>query len=247
MSIDPHVVSAVVFDMDGVVTDTADAHFRAWKRLFDDVLRARGEQHTDAFTREDYLASVDGRSREDGVAGFLATRGIHLPRGAENDGPDEQTVVGLGRRKNRYFLDVIRDEGVHAYRSTVALVHDLQAAGLGTALVTASRNAVSVLEAAGISGLFPVLVDGGVAADLGLAGKPDPAVFVEAARRLGATPSTTVVVEDATSGVDAGRRGGFALVVGVDRTGDGSRLREAGADVVVADLADVRLADRTAP
>jgi alpha,alpha-trehalase len=237
----PGDLDAVVFDMDGVVTDTAQVHMAAWKRLFDDWLRAQaGHGETFAeFTDGDYRAYVDGKRREDGVAAFLASRGVQLPWGNEDDPPDRDTVVGLGRRKNAYFLDRVATEGVRAYDSTVRLVHDLAAAGIGVAVVTASRNADVVLEAAGLGQLFAVRVDGAVAAELRLPGKPDPAIFVEAARRLGAVPERAAVVEDAIAGVEAGRRGGFRLVVGVDRTGHPEPLRAAGADVVVADLVDV--------
>ena len=241
---------AAIFDMDGVVTDTARVHLAAWKRLFDDWLRARAER-TGApfaeFTEQDYRCFVDGKRREDGVAAFLAARGIPLPWGTEDDPPDRDTVVGLGRRKNGYVLDRIAQDGVRAYDSTVRLVRDLAGAGIGVAVISASRNAGAVLEAAGLGGLFPVRVDGTVAAQLGLAGKPDPAIFVEAARRLGATPDRAVVVEDAVAGVEAGRRGGFRLVVGVDRTGHPEGLRAAGADVVVADLAEVTVLPAAGP
>ena len=228
--------------MDGVVTDTARAHEAAWKRLFDEWLRAwsgRTGGTFAEFTDADYRAYVDGKRREDGVAAFLASRGVRLPWGTEDDRPDRDTVVALGRRKNDYFLEHIAIEGVRAYDSTVRLVQQLAAAGIGVAVVTASRNAAVVLEAAGLGQLFPVRVDGTVAAGLRLPGKPDPAIFVEAVRRLGAAPDRAAVVEDAIAGVEAGRRGGFRLVVGVDRTGHPDQLRAAGADVVVTDLAEV--------
>jgi alpha,alpha-trehalase len=237
----PGDLDAVVFDMDGVVTDTARVHAAAWKRLFDDWLRARAARTGEAFaefTSGDYRAYVDGKRREDGVAAFLASRGVRLPWGTEDDPPDRDTVVGLGRRKNAYFLERVAIDGVRAYDSTVHLVRDLGAAGIGVGLVTASRNAGPVLESAGLDQLFPVRVDGAVAAALRLPGKPDPAIFVEAARRLGAAPDRAAVVEDAIAGVEAGRRGGFRLVVGVDRTGHPDPLRAAGADVVVADLVE---------
>jgi alpha,alpha-trehalase len=238
----PGDLDAVVFDMDGVVTDTARVHAAAWKRLFDDWLRAwaarTGEVFAE-FTDGDYRSYVDGRRREDGVAAFLASRGVRLAWGGEDDLPGRDSVVGLGRRKNDYFLEAVAVDGVRAYGSTVRLVHDLTAAGVGVAVVTASRNADAVLEAAGLGDLFAVRVDGTTAAALGLPGKPDPAIFVEAARRLGAEPDRAAVVEDAIAGVQAGRRGGFRLVLGVDRTGHPDALREAGADVVVADLAEV--------
>lgn len=242
-ALSPSRLDAVVFDMDGVVTDTARVHSAAWKLMFDDWLRARAERTGvpfEPFTPEDYRRYVDGKRREDGVAAFLASRGIELPAGhADDPAEDRETVAGLGARKNAYFLQRLRTDGTDAYPGTVSLVRELQAAGIGTAIITASRNCGDVLAAAGIPELFPVQVDGRVAAELGLPGKPDPAVFLEAARRLGASPDRTAVVEDALAGVEAGRRGGFALVVGVDRTGHAEELRRAGADLVVADLAEL--------
>lgn len=238
----PADLDAVVFDMDGVVTDTARVHAAAWKRLFDDWMRERAAATGEAFaefTDSDYRTYVDGRRREDGVAAFLASRGVRLPWGAEDDPPERDTVVGLGRRKNAYFLERVAADGVRAYDSTVRLVRDLATAGIGVGVITASRNAVAVLGAAGLGDLFPVRVDGDAAAALGLAGKPDPAVFLEAARRLGAGPDRTAVVEDAVAGVQAARRGAFGLVIGVDRTGHPAALRAAGADVVLSDLAEV--------
>lgn len=235
---------AVVFDMDGVVTDTASLHAAAWKQLFDEVLGARsGGPGIDArpFDADsDYRRYVDGRSREDGVATFLAARGLHLPAGGPDDPVGAETVWAVAARKNRLFLERIGG-GVTAFASTVALLGRLRQAGVHTALVSASRNAGDILDAAGVAGLFDARVDGTEAARLGLAGKPDPAMFVEAAARLGVAPSDAVVVEDAVAGVEAGRRGGFGLVVGVDRTGHRGDLFRAGADIVVDDLAQLDL------
>ena len=229
----PGEVDAVVFDMDGVITRTADVHMAAWKRMFDDWLRDRaaasGEDFRE-FTEQDYLVHVDGKRREDGVAHFLASRGVD---------PDDALVHALAQRKNDAFLETVATDGVAPYESTVRLVHDLVAAGVGVAVISASRNAAVILEAAGVADLFPVRVDGDVAAELGLPGKPDPAVFLEAARQLGVPPERAVVVEDAIAGVEAGRSGGFRLVIGVDRTGHPEPLRVAGADVVVTDLDQV--------
>ena len=239
VTIDPDRVDAVIFDMDGVVTDTARVHLAAWARLFDEVLTGLGVSGSPRFTAADYRRYVDGISREDGVARFLASRGIRLEWGSADDGPDVATVVGLGRRKNDYFLAEVARGGVRAFPSTVALVHALQDRDVGTAVISASRNAGAVLEAAGVRDLFSVLVDGVVAAARGLPGKPDPAIFLEAARMLGSPPARAVVVEDALAGVRAGHLGGFALVIGVDRDGAGEQLRQAGAGVVVTDLAQV--------
>ena len=248
----PTDLDAVVFDMDGVVTDTAGVHSAAWKQMFDDWLgtwTARTGEVFAEFSASDYRTYVDGRRREDGVAAFLASRGMWLPWGDEDDSPDRDTVVGLGRRKNAHFLERVATDGVRAYDSTVRLVHNLASAGVAVAVISASRNVTPVLRGAGLSDLFPVIVDGQVATALHLPGKPDPAVFLEAARRLAATPGRTAVVEDAIAGVEAGRRGRFRLVIGVDRTGHPDDLRAAGADVVVEDLAavTVRAEDGDAP
>jgi trehalose 6-phosphate phosphatase len=245
--IDPDEIDAVIFDMDGVVTDTASVHAAAWKRMFDEFLKKRAEETGEPFepfdVGADYRPYVDGKAREDGVRSFLESRNIQLPEGSSSDAPDADTVHGLGTRKNDAFLQVLRDEGARAFHTTADLVKELERNGTKTALISASKNVDDVLEAAGLADLFEVRVDGKVAQELGLPGKPDPAVFIEAARRVGATPERSAVVEDALAGVEAGRRGGFALVVGVDRTGNAEALREAGADVVVQDLAEVRVAD----
>jgi trehalose 6-phosphate phosphatase len=234
---------AVVFDMDGVVTKTAVVHATAWKRLFDDYMKGRsqssGEDWRPFDAEVDYRQYVDGKPRYDGVRSFLASRGIILPEGTPDDAADVDTVCGLGNRKNGYFLEELEKHGVEVFESTIRLVRILQGIGIGTAIISASKNVALVLGAGGVGDLFPVCVDGITAAETGLPGKPDPAVFVEAARRLGATMRRTVVVEDARAGVEAGRRGGFGLVIGVDRTGDAEGLLAAGADVVISDLADV--------
>jgi alpha,alpha-trehalase len=233
-------VDAVIFDTDGVVTRTATVHAAAWTRTFDEYLRGRAGA-TGApfvpFSAEDYVRHVDGRSRYDGVAAFLASRGIRLPRGEPGDPRDRETVCGLGNRKNEHFLTQVREHGVEPFASTLALARRLQQRAIRTAVVSASESCATVLAAAGATELFDVRVDGLDAASLGLASKPDPALFLEAARRLGTDPATTAVVEDALAGVEAGRRGDFGLVVGVDRTGHAEDLAEHGADVVVPDLA----------
>jgi beta-phosphoglucomutase family hydrolase len=235
---------AVVFDTDGVLTDTASVHAAAWKRLFDGYLQQRAARLGEpfrAFEETDYLRYVDGKPRYDGVAGFLTSRGIELPWGDRSDPPDRETVRGLGNTKDRYFVAHLRAHGAQAFPTSVAFVRRLRTAGLRTAAVSASRNMVAVLEAAGLRGLFDVQVDGVEADRLGLAGKPDPALFLEAARRLQVTPARAAVVEDALAGVEAGRRGGFGLVVGVGRGGQAAALAERGADVVVADLGQLAL------
>jgi alpha,alpha-trehalase len=230
---------AVVFDMDGVITDTATVHAAAWKRTFDAFLATWSANHGEAqapFDESDYLKYVDGKHRDDGVESFLASRAIHLPRGAASDGPDRETVWGLANRKNCDFQRTLLETGASAFPTSVAFVRRLQAHGIGTAIVSASRNCRQVLEAAGIGDLFTVRVDGIVAEALSLPGKPEPAIFLEAARQLGAGPERAVVVEDAIAGVQAGKAGGFALVIGVDRSGQADALRANGADVVVRDL-----------
>ncbi|MET0879990.1 MAG: beta-phosphoglucomutase family hydrolase [Acidimicrobiales bacterium] len=243
-SLDRRDVDAVIFDVDGVVTDTARIHADAWTAVFDDLLRRRADTGCELapFTPDDYLAYVDGRSRFDGVTSFLASRGIELPHGSPDDPPGNDTVCAVGNRKDRSFVDLILRDGVQAFPDTVSLIDRLAEAGIAVAAVSASRNTGDVLRAGHVIDRFAVRVDGVVADRLGLAGKPDPALFLEAAQRLGVRPDRAVVVEDAQAGVEAGRRGGFALVIGLARAGSGETLAEHGADVVVADLdaVDVR-------
>ena len=236
VEIDAARFDAVVFDMDGVITDTARVHAAAWTKTFDEFLAPR---HAEPFRRDDYLRYVDGVPRDTGVERFLASRGMTLPRGTVDDTPDADTMWGLANRKNRDFLDTLREHGAYAFPTSVTLVRRLHACAVGTAIISASRNCQRILEAAGIDDLFEVRVDGIELERLALPGKPAPAVFLEAARRLGAIAERTVVVEDATAGVEAGRAGGFGLVVGVDRTGNADALRDHGADVVVTDLAEI--------
>ena len=239
-------VRAVIFDTDGVVTRTASVHEKAWRALFDRFLQARAEiagEDLAPFGTDDYRRHIDGKPRLDGVAGFLASRNIDLPWGSPSDDPDDETVCGLGNRKNRYFLEELHRNGAAPYESTLALVRHLRDLGVPSAVVSASENCEAVLEAAGATGLFALRVDGLDAARLGLAGKPDPALFLEAARQLGEEPAGCTVVEDALAGVEAGRRGGFGVVIGVDRTGHPADLAEHGAQVVVPDLAWVDLGE----
>ena len=242
MAIDWKRYEAVLFDLDGVLTATAALHARAWKRMFDDFLVARasrsGETPVPFELPRDYALYVDGLPRYDGVRGFLAARQIDLPAGSPDDPLDRQTVCGLGNRKQQFFSDLLASEGVEAYPGSVAVVRHLVASGVRTGVVSSSRSSEAILAAAGLSELFGVRIDGVVAAERGLAGKPAPDTFVHAARMLGAAPSRSAVVEDALSGVEAGRAGGFALVVAIDRTGSAEALARAGADVVVTDLGD---------
>ncbi len=239
----PADVESVLFDLDGVVTDTARVHAAAWKRVFDDYLAERLGDGEDGFERfdieADYRRYVDGKPRADGVESFLASRGIELPRGEADDPPDRETLNGIGNRKDGEFLRRVADQGVKSFPSTVALIERLRDAGVGVALFTASRNCREVLEGAGLNGIFDAIVDGREAARLRLPGKPDPETLLEAARRVGGDAGRTAVIEDSRAGVEAGRRGGFGIVVGVDRGGGAQALLDAGADVVVGDLAEL--------
>ncbi len=227
---------AVLFDLDGVLTPTADVHMHAWSVMFNAYLAERGMEADAPYTDEDYFAHVDGKPRYDGVRSFLHSRGIDLPEGTPEDDPAMETVCGLGNRKNATFSAVLHDEGVEPYPASVALLDWLAARGTTVAVVSSSRNAPAVLEAAGLADRFEVVVDGAVAAAEGLAGKPAPATYLRAAERVGATVERSVVVEDALSGVAAGRAGDFGLVVGVDRGAGVQPLLDGGADVVVREL-----------
>jgi len=237
-------LDAVIFDMDGVVTDTARTHACAWKRVLDDFLHARAERTGEVFWPfgdEDYLRYVDGKPRYDGAESFLSSRRITLERGASSDPPGHNTVCALGNLKDREFERTVKEEGVKPFESTVTLIRSLRSHGIRTALISSSRHARTLLAAAGITDLFDAIVDGGDAEALELPGKPEPAIFLAAARQLAADPSRAAVVEDALAGVEAGRRGGFCFVVGIDRSSQADALREQGANVVVRDLSDLEL------
>jgi beta-phosphoglucomutase family hydrolase len=250
VSIDRSTFDAFLFDLDGVITRTAGLHASAWKKLFDEYLAAlaarTGAPLVPFDIVTDYRAHVDGKPRHAGIRDFFASRGIRLPEGTPQDDASQNTVHGLGERKNRYLLATLEQEGVRVYKSAVALVREALSVGVKTAVVSSSRNTAAILRVARLTDLFQVRVDGGEGARLGLPGKPDPAMFLEAAKRLGVPPARGVVFEDATAGVEAGRRGGFGLVVGVGDADQAERLREHGADVVVADLATIRLTPRAA-
>lgn len=238
-------VDAVLLDLDGVVTDTASTHAAAWKLAFDDFLehRARliGKPFVPFDRDADYRRHVDGRPRYDGAAAFLASRGIALPHGAPDDPPDRRSVCGIANHKDAVLRDLLGAAAVRAFPGTVAFVRALRARGRPAGVFSASRHCDEMLRAAGVRELFDVVVGGAEADRLGLPGKPDPAVLLEAARRLAVPPARVAVIEDAIAGVSAGRRGGFGLVVGVDRGGDDKRLADAGADLVVADLSALRI------
>ncbi|MCX4787464.1 MULTISPECIES: HAD family hydrolase [unclassified Streptomyces] len=230
-------VRAVVFDTDGVITDSARSHAAAWKKAFDSCLSAvEGQRPFDPVG--DYLRHVDGRSRRDGAAAFLASRGLDLPEGSPDDAPGTATVWAIAARKDELFTQSLRTDPVDVWPGTVRLLDVLRGEQMPCAAVSASRHATELLSRAGLIDRFDAVVDGNEAQRLRLPGKPDPALFVEAARRLRVPVRDTAVVEDALAGVEAGRRGGFGLVVGVDRTGgptSAAELRDHGADLVVSD------------
>jgi beta-phosphoglucomutase family hydrolase len=239
----PTGVRACLFDLDGVLTQTAKVHSAAWKEMFDSYLRERtatsGEPFVPFDPTIDYDDYVDGKPRYDGVRSFLSARGIALPEGEETDSPDAETIAGLGNRKNEIVLRMIRHDGVEAYEGSVRYVRAAREAGLARAVVSSSSNCREVLVAAGIDDLFEERIDGVVAERERLKGKPAPDTFVAGARALGVVPKQAAVFEDALAGVAAGRAGGFAYVVGVDRVGQAGALREHGADVVVSDLIEL--------
>lgn len=237
-AVDWTAYAAALFDLDGVITPTAEVHMRAWETMFNAFLDSRPEAHP-PYTNADYFAFVDGKPRYDGVRDFLVSRGIDLPEGTPDDEPAQETVCGLGNRKNDAFNEVLAREGVTPYAGSVALLDHLARLGMPLAVVSSSVNAPAVLEAAGLSDRFRTVVGGGVATALGLPGKPAPDTFLHAAQECGATAAGSVVLEDAVSGVKAGAAGAFGLVVGVDRGAGTEVLTEAGADVVVADLQEL--------
>jgi beta-phosphoglucomutase family hydrolase len=228
---------AVLFDLDGVLTPTAEVHMRAWQKMFSEYLAEHGI--AEPYTESDYFDYVDGKPRYDGVRSFLASRDITLPEGSSDDAPEVDTVCGLGNRKNVVFASVLATEGVQPYPGSVAFLDFLATTGTQVAVVSSSRNATAVLAAAGLADRFDVVVDGVAAAGAHLAGKPSPQTFLYAAQRLNVPAERAVVIEDALSGVEAGQAGGFGLVIGVDRGVGADRLLQAGADVVVGDLAEL--------
>jgi beta-phosphoglucomutase family hydrolase len=239
----PDGVTACLFDLDGVLTETAKVHAAAWKEMFDAYLQERaggtGERQAPFDPKEDYDRYVDGKPRYDGVRSFLQSRGIELPEGSPDDPPDRETVCGLGNRKNAIVLRMIREHGVEAYPGSVRYLKAVADAGLRRAVVSSSTNCKDVLEAAGIEDLLEARIDGVVAEREHLEGKPAPDTYLAGARALGVEPSQAAVFEDALAGVEAGRAGSFGFVVGVDRVGQADALREHGADVVVKDLAEL--------
>ncbi|MFF5175963.1 HAD family hydrolase [Micromonospora sp. NPDC000089] len=239
----PDHVTACLFDLDGVLTQTAKVHNAAWKQTFDDFLRRHAAETGEPFRPFDpgldYNRYVDGRPRADGVRTFLASRGITLPEGQPDDPPEADTVNGVGNRKNVVLLDTIHRQGVDVYPGSVTYLRAAVAAGLRRAVVSASANCQDVVAAAGLEPLLEARVDGVVARAEGLRGKPHPDTFLAGAKLLGVEPANAVVFEDALAGVEAGKAGGFGYVVGVDRVGQADELRAHGADIVVTDLADL--------
>jgi beta-phosphoglucomutase family hydrolase len=243
----PDAVRACLFDLDGVITRTATVHAKAWKEMFDEFLRRRAEQTGEAFVpfdaHDDYDRYVDGLPRADGVRTFLRSRGVELPEGSPDDPPDlpldQDTVDGLGNRKNEIVQRRIREDGVEVYPGSVRYLHAVRDGGIRTAVVSSSANTQEVLQVTGLADLFDARVDGVVARERHLPGKPKPDTFLAGAADLGVEPAQAAVFEDALAGVEAGRAGHFGLVVGVDRVGQADALRRHGADVVVTDLADL--------
>ena len=241
-NLDQMTMAAFVLDLDGVVTDTASVHASAWKQLFDDYLRKvstdRGEPFVPFDLESDYVTYVDGKPRYDGVKSFLESRGVHLPMGTPEDSPDEETICGLGNRKNDLFTTVIRRDGPTVFDTTVRLIRHLKAKGVRTAVVSSSKNCQLVLETADLTDLFEVMVDGNYAAAHGLPGKPNPDTFTHACELLQVRPEDCVAVEDAVVGVKACSAGNFKLTIGIDRGVGRQALLDGGADVVVDDMGD---------
>ena len=239
----PDDIRGCLFDLDGVLTQTAKVHAAAWKQMFDEFLQCRADREGEAFVPfdagADYNEYVDGKPRYEGVRSFLESRGIQLPDGSPDDPPSAETIDGLGNRKNELVLELIERDGVDAYEGSIRYVKAVRDAGLRRAVVSSSTNCRDVLEAAGMLDLFEEIVDGNVARDERLKGKPAPDTFLAGARKLGLDAAQSVVFEDAVAGVEAGRAGAFGFVVGVDRVGHADALRAHGADVVVQDLAEL--------
>ncbi len=239
----PEGIKACLFDLDGVLTQTAKVHAAAWKTMFDEFLRRWAESHGQEFVPFDPVADydqyVDGKPRYDGVKSFLDSRGIELPQGTPDDPPSAETIDGLGNRKNEIVLKLIHEQGVEPYEGSVRYVHAVIGAGLRRAVVSSSTNCRDVLRAAGLDGLFDQIVDGVVAEREHLKGKPAPDTFLAGAKAVGVQPGEAAVFEDALAGVEAGRAGRFGFVVGVDRVGQAEALKTHGADVVVRDLAEL--------
>jgi beta-phosphoglucomutase family hydrolase len=234
---------AVLFDLDGVITNTAEVHAACWKKMFDEYLKKRATQRGEAFRpfdlATDYRLYVDGKPRFDGVRDFLTSRGIQLPEGDLDDPPQAETMRGLGNRKNDLVNDIIEDQGVKPYEGSVQFIHQVRRKGFKIAVVTSSENCTAVLRSAKLDAFFEVRVDGNMIHRQQLAGKPAPDTFLMAAKLLGVEPTRTIVIEDAIAGVQAGCNGSFGLVIGIARKGNAEELRHHGADLVVEDLGEL--------
>ncbi len=234
---------AALFDLDGVLTATAKLHAFAWKQMFDDYLRQRedagGPEYREFTVESDYKLYVDGKPRYDGVASFLASRDIKLPWGNPDDNPTLETVCGLGNRKNILINQLIEERGVDLLPGSLEFVNFLRGLGIRTGVVSSSKNCQAILQAAGIEDLFDTRIDGVVAAERGIPGKPRPDTFLEAAKELEADPARSIVIEDAIAGVQAGKSGGFGLVIGIEHDGQAEALRSNGADIAVQDLREL--------
>jgi trehalose-phosphatase len=234
---------SVIFDLDGVVTKTATVHAHAWKKAFDEYLRLREKRDGESFReftyQNDYLTFVDGKPRYQGVKNFLESRGIHIPFGDPSDPPDKETVCGIGNKKNQLFNKLLKDEGAEVFDSTITLIKQLKEKGIKIGVASSSKNCQPILESVQLEYLFDTRVDGIISAELDLKGKPEGDIFVTAAKNLGTLPENSVVIEDASSGVEAGRNGGFGLVIGVARENNKESLAKYGADLVVPDLAEI--------
>lgn len=234
---------AGIFDLDGVITDTATLHFMAWKALFDKYLKARSNTFHE-FTHDDYLNFVDGMPRYDGVRKFLASRDIQIPEGTPEDDSGQETVCGLGNQKNHEFVEMLQRQAPKVFDTTIQLIQRLRKEGIKTGVISSSEHCGVILKQVALDDLFDTQVEGQLSKKLGLPGKPDPAIFLEAAKRLDVTPETAFIVEDAIAGVQAGKAGGFKLVIGIDRKGTvRSAMQDKGANVVVSDLGEITLAE----
>lgn len=242
-SIDFEKFKAVLFDLDGVLTSTEKIHSACWKKMFDEFLQEKSTETGEDFVpfdlERDYLKYIDGKPRYQGVRDFLTARSINLPEGTLKSPPSEKSIMGLGNKKNKLFNEIVERDGVEVYKSSLELVKYLNNKGIKMAVVSSSRNCRQILSASKMDSFFKVVVDGIKSAELGLEGKPEPDTFLQASRQLGVNPQHAVVIEDAISGVIAGKNGEFGLVVGIARKGNFNELRENGADIIVSDLAEI--------
>jgi beta-phosphoglucomutase family hydrolase len=235
-------LQGVIFDLDGVITKTADVHFVAWQRVFKEFLKSKNVEVSFTYD-DDYVPYVDGKPRYNGVQSFVESRGFNLPFGEITDKPGNETICSIGNRKNDAFREVIKQEGVEFYDGTIKLINELKANNIPMGVASSSKNCQFILETVGLAKEFETIVDGIVSHEMGLKGKPEPDIFITAAKNMGLQPTNCVVVEDAISGVQAGRKGNFGFVLGVTRTGDKTVLKKNGADLVVEDISEICLED----